>query len=361
MHVGTGVFFQNLDHALPDEAVYAHELAMADLGEPLGFDSVWSAEHHFTNYTMCPDPSQLLTWVAARTSRVRLGSMVMVLPWHDPVRVAESFSVLDHMSRGRAILGIGRGLARVEFEGFRTAMGESRQRFVEYAAAILRALETGYIESEGEFYRQPRTAIRPAPFRSFKGRVYASSVSPESSRIMATLGVGVIIIAQKPWDKTLADLDAYRTIYREVNAEEPPRPLLVSFTAVHEDEETAREMFERYVVGYCASTMGHYEFDNVRLADIPGYEYYAGLSRNIEKHGREKFTRFLADLQVWGTPDQVVEQMIENNRRIGGAGVVGIFSYGGMPPALATANIRLFAEKVLPRLKAHDATSSEAA
>jgi alkanesulfonate monooxygenase SsuD/methylene tetrahydromethanopterin reductase-like flavin-dependent oxidoreductase (luciferase family) len=352
MHVGSGTFFQNLGNARTDTEVYAHELSMADLGEPLGFDSVWAAEHHFTDYTMCPDPAQLLTYLAGRTQRVQLGTMVMVLPWHDPVRIAEHFTVLDHMSRGRAILGIGRGLARVEFRGFRTAMGESRRRFVEYGEAILRALETGWIEYDGELYRQPRAAIRPGPFRSWKGRVYASSVSPESSRIMAQLGVGIMIIAQKPWEKTLADLDEYRGIYREVNGEDPPKPLLVSFTAVHEDEETAREMFERHIIRYCASTMDHYEFDNAHLADIPGYEYYAGLARNIEEHGRDRFSRFLADLQVWGTPDQVVEQMIENNRRIDGAGVIGIFSYGSMAPAAAKANITLFAEKVLPRLKA---------
>ena len=360
MHVGTGTFFQNLGNARPDAEVYAHELAMADLAEPLGFDSVWAAEHHFTDYTMCPDPSQLLSYLAGRTKRVQLGTMVMVLPWHDPVRIAESFTVLDHLSQGRAILGIGRGLARVEFEGFRTPMGESRRRFVEYGEAILRALETGFIEYDGEHYRQPRAAIRPGPFRSWKGRVYASSVSPESSRIMAKLGVGIMIIAQKPWDKTLADLESYRVIYREVNGEEPPKPLLVTFTAVHEDASTAREMFERHIVGYCASTMGHYEFDDARLADVPGYEYYAGLSKNIAKHGREKFSRFLAELQVWGTPEQVTEQMIENNRRIGGAGVIGVFSYGSMPPDLAKANIRLFAEKVMPRLKASDSATRAA-
>src|SRR5262245_49012606 len=187
MHVGASVFFQNLKNARPDGDVYAHELAMGDLVEPLGFDSLWAAEHHFTDYTMCPDPCQLLTYFAGRTERVKLGSMVMVLPWHDPVRIAEGFAVLDQMSRGRAILGIGRGLARVEFEGFRTAMGESRERFVEYAEAILRALESGAIEARGRHYQQPRAPIRPAPFASFKGRVYASSVSPESSRIMAEL------------------------------------------------------------------------------------------------------------------------------------------------------------------------------
>ena len=85
--------------------------------------------------------------------------MVMVLTWHDPVRIAESFTVLDHMSQGRVILGIGRGLARVEFQGFRAQMAESRRRFVEYGEAILRALETGYIEYDGEVYKQPRAAI----------------------------------------------------------------------------------------------------------------------------------------------------------------------------------------------------------
>ena len=75
--------------------------------------------------------------------------------------------------------------------------------------------------------------------------------------------------------------------------------------------------------------MGHYEFDNVQLADIPGYEYYAGLVAQHREARARPFSRFLAELQVWGTPDQVVEQMIENNRRIGGAGVIGIFSYGG--------------------------------
>jgi hypothetical protein len=117
-------------------------------------------------------------------------------------------------------------------------------------------------------------------------------------------------------------------------------------------------MYERHIVRYCASTMDHYEFDDARLADVPGYEYYAGLSTNIAKHGKERFSRFLADLQVWGTPDQVVEQMIENNRRIDGAGVIGIFSYGAMPHELARANIRLFAEKVLPRLKRYAAARS---
>src|SRR3990172_8223288 len=169
------------------------------LGEPLGFDSVWSVKHHFTDYTMCPDVLQFLTYMAGRTTRVALGSMVVVLPWHDPLRVAEQISMLDNISGGRMILGLGRGACKVEFEGLRVPMDESRERFVEYARMLLEGLEKGYCEFDGRFVSQPRADIRPAPFKSFRGRTYAAAVSPESVKIMAELGVGILIIPQKPW------------------------------------------------------------------------------------------------------------------------------------------------------------------
>jgi len=109
MHVGTGILFQNPLNEHPDVEVYQNELALADLVEPLGFDSIWGVEHHFTDYTMSPDVLQFLTYMAGRTRAIRLGSMVVVLPWHDPIRVAEQVSILDHVSGGRLIFGIGRG------------------------------------------------------------------------------------------------------------------------------------------------------------------------------------------------------------------------------------------------------------
>ena len=357
MHVGVGTFFQNPGRARPDAEVWRQGLEIAGAAEPLGFDSVWSAEHHFTDYHMCPNVAQFLTWVAARTQRVQLGSMVMVLPWHDPVRLAEEVSLLDHMSGGRVLLGLGRGLGRVEFEGFRVEMAESRRRFTEYATAILSALESGEMAYEGELYHQPRIEIRPAPFASFRGRVYASAISPETSRILAELRVGMMIIAQKPWETIEADIAGYRDLYREINGEEAPKPLLASWVAVHESEAAAEEMLERWIMGYCDSVLQHYEFANAGLAEIPGYEYYGKLAERIAKHGPEAFSRFLAELQVWGTPAAVTEQLRENIRRIDAAGVIGIFNYAGMPDDVARANLNLFAEQCLPMLQAIDTGS----
>src|SRR5262249_61833494 len=108
------------------------------LAEQLGFESIWGVEHHFTDYTMCPDVLQYLTYFAAKTETLGLGSMVVVLPWHDPLRVAEQVTMLDDMSKGRVILGLGRALGRVEFEGFGVDMNESREIFVESAEMLLR-------------------------------------------------------------------------------------------------------------------------------------------------------------------------------------------------------------------------------
>lgn len=351
MHVGFSAFFQNLQGGQSDRAVYQHELAMADLAEPLGFDSIWAAEHHFTQYTMCPNVAQFLTYMAGRTRRVKLGAMAYIVPWHDPIRLAEEISVLDHMSDGRAIVGFGRGLGRVEFDAFRLEMGESRGRFIEYTEAVMQALETGSIEYQGKYYQQPKAAIRPAPFQSFRGRSYAAAVSPESARIMARLGLGVLVIAQKPWETTKTELAMYRDIYRELNGVEAPKPIIASFVACHEDESVAKEMLGSYLRNYGRSALEHYEFDNEGLADIEGYEYYGGLSKNINKHGVDAFVDFLADLQIYGTPKQVFEKIMDYQSMADSAAQIAVFSYGGMPHDMARANVDLFAAKVLPRLK----------
>lgn len=353
MHVGYSSFFQNLGGTRTDAEIYRDELSLVDRVEAMGFDSVWAPEHHFTNYVMVPSTAQHLTWVAARTERVQLGAMINVLPWHDPVRICEEWSVLDHVSGGRAILGLGRGLGRVEFENFRVEMGESRGRFTEYTEAIVNALESGYIEYDGEYYKQPRAAIRPFPARSFVGRTYASAISPESIDLMARLGVGILVIAQKPWETVIADLEGYRERFYEVNGFEAPAPILAVFVAVDESRDRAQEIFEQYMLAYSESAIDHYQFDDDRIADVPGYEYYAGLSRNIEKHGRDKFARFLSDLQVWGTPDDVTEQLIDYQRRCEAGGLIGIFNYGGMPAEVAEKNLETFGARVLPRLHEH--------
>ena len=351
MHVGMAAVFQNPQKGRTDREVYRSELRLADLAEPLGFESIWGVEHHFTDYTMCPDVLQFLTYMAGRTERAQLGSMVVVLPWHDPMRAAEEISMLDSICDGRLILGLGRGAAKVEFDGFRLSMDESRARFVESAETVLRGLETGFCEYDGTYVKQPRSAIRPAPFKSFRGRTYAAAVSPESLPIMARLGVGILIIPQKPWHEVARELETYRAVYRQVNGVDAPPPISAGWTFCDPSAERARAMARRYIGGYYQTVLDHYQFAGDHLATTKGYEYYGKMSEKIATYGTDTVIDYFVNLQVAGTPEQCYERIVDIHRRTGNSHYVGVFSYAGMPYDEAERSMRLFAAEVMPQLR----------
>ena len=352
MHVGLSVIFQNPGRERPDHEVYAAELKLARQAEPLGFDSVWSVEHHFTDYTMCPDVMQFLSYMAACTDRIQLGSMVCVLPWHDPLRVAEQISMLDVMSGGRVILGIGRGTGRVEFDGFRVEMPEARARFAESAEMILDGLDHGYVEYDGRYIRQPRVDLRPAPPASFRGRTYAAAISPESAEIMAKMGVGILIVPQKPWKTVRRELAAYRATFRAATGEIAPTPYCAGWTFVDESADRAEEMARRYIGGYWKSIVEHYEFDQDHLSKTPGYEFHGQMYDRLNAPGGdEAMTDFFLGLQVWGTPEQVYDRVVNIQDNTYADGYMAVCSYAAMPDDEAERNLHLFAREVMPELK----------
>jgi alkanesulfonate monooxygenase SsuD/methylene tetrahydromethanopterin reductase-like flavin-dependent oxidoreductase (luciferase family) len=352
MHVGMSLIFQADGAETSDRDVYRNELRLGELAEPLGFESLWGVEHHFTDYTMCPDVLQYLSYFAGRTEKIQLGSMVVVLPWHDPMRVAEQIAMLDHVSNGRFVLGIGRGLGRVEFEGFGVSQEDSRGIFVESAQMLLEGLETGYCEFDGEFVQQARREIRPRPFKSFRGRTYAAAVSPESAQIMAKLGIGILIVPQKPWHHVVNELNDYRKVYRETNGSEAPPPLIAGWVMCDENGDRAEERARQYIGGYYQSVVRHYELVGDHLTKMRGYESYKGLQEKMSAPGGvDEMVEFFLGLQVYGTPEQCCEKICETMKLTDGEGFMGVFSYAGMPYDLAEQNVRLFVRDVMPELK----------
>jgi len=346
-----GVIFQGQGEGRTDRNVYRNELRLGDLAEPLGFESLWGVEHHFTDYTMCPDVMQYLTYFAGRTERIQLGSMVVVLPWHHPVRVAEQVIVLDHLSNGRVILGIGRGLGRVEFEGFGVAQEDSRAIFVESAQMLLAALEQGYCEYDGKFVKQVRRDLRPRPFKSFRGRIYAAAVSPESAEIMARLGIGILIIPQKPWEMVVKELNDYRTVFSAVNGVDAPPPIVAGWTLCDTNAARAEENARRYIGEYYRSVIRHYELIGDHLTTMRGYEAYKATQERISQPGgADESIEFFLGLQTWGTPEQCYEKIVDRIERTGGETFTGVFSFGGMPYEIAEESLRLFASEVMPEL-----------
>ena len=181
---------------VPDWKIWEEDLRLGKLIEPLGFDSLWSVEHHFTPYTMVPDVLQLLAYYAGCTERISLGTMVVVLPWHDPIRVAEGIAALDGMLGGRRLdVGFGRGLGRREFGALRIPMEESRERFLESLEIVRRALGNEWFSYDGQHYQIPRTTLRPqARSSDLLEHMYCAWGSPQTIPIAAQTGLKALFI-----------------------------------------------------------------------------------------------------------------------------------------------------------------------
>ncbi|HEY7519050.1 MAG TPA: LLM class flavin-dependent oxidoreductase [Methylomirabilota bacterium] len=337
-----------------DASVVGEHMALGDLAEPLGFDSLWALEHHFTGYAMSPAPTQLLAYYAGRTRRIMLGTAVIVLPWHDPIRVAEQIALLDIMSGGRCLFGFGRGAATVEYAGFRVPMEEARPRFVEAARIVVKALTDEVFEWDGEFFTIPRTSIRPRPISHPERRFYASSVSPESAEIMARLGFGVLVVMQNEWPKAAEDIQRYREIAAAVG-HTPRPPIILTNVSVAESRAEARERAVIYLSRKWDSIDNHYHFSDGHLATVKGYEFYGGMAKTYSKMKdagfRQKATDFYVKIQIVGTPDDCLQQIAELQRLTGVDHLVTEFAFGGMPHEQAELNMRLFADRVVPVLQ----------
>jgi alkanesulfonate monooxygenase SsuD/methylene tetrahydromethanopterin reductase-like flavin-dependent oxidoreductase (luciferase family) len=337
-----------------DASVVGEHLAMGDLAEPLGFDSLFALEHHFTGYAMSPAPNQLLSYFAGRTRRITLGTSVIVLPWHDPVRVAEEIALLDILCGGRCLFGFGRGAASVEYEGFRVPMEEARPRFVEAAQIVVKALSQESFEHEGEFYRIPRTAIRPRPISHPERRFYASAVSPDSAEIMAKLDFGLLMVMQNEWPKAAADITRYREIALEAG-HTPRPPIILTNVCCAESRDEAHERAVKYLGQKWQSIDDHYHFSDGHLATVKGYESYGKMARTYAKIGesaetRQKATDFYVSIQIVGTPNDCLDKIAELQRLTGMDHLVTEYSFGAMPHEEAEINMRLFADRVLPVL-----------
>src|SRR6266478_9199404 len=266
----------------PDLETYQDELNLMEMCEDLGFDSVWALDHHFTGYVMSPDPTQLLSYVAGRTKRVQLGTAVIVLPWHDPVAIAEKIALLDVLAGGRTIFGFGRGAATVEYNGYRVNMEEARERFVEAAIVIRRGLAQNSFSFDGKYYKIPEIQIRPRPISHPEERFYASSVSPESAEIMAKLGLGVLIIAQRSWDETAADYQRYSEI-AQASGYQPRAPISLFNILVADEAREAEELAAVHMGAMFDSIDRHYHFSDGHLTGVKGYEFYAKLAKTYTK------------------------------------------------------------------------------
>lgn len=351
MKTGYLMLFQNAHPGLSDAEMVRSEMRIAEMTEPLGFDIIWSAEHHFDYYSILPDNLQALSYLAARTSRIQLGSGAVILPWNSPIRVAEKICMLDALCDGRFVFGIGRGLARREYEAFGIDMGEARGRFNEAAKMVLEALETGFIEGHGPFYPQKRTEIRPRPSRSFKDRVYGVAMSAESAPIIADLGATMMFFLQFSIENHMPGVQSYREAFQKTHGRSAPPPLAIDVCYCDKDAARAEEMGRKYIAGYYLSVLEHYEFLADYHKNTKGYEGYGAAAEILKAAGKEKALADFVDVQAYGTPQQILDKLEKRRRVLGDFEWNLMASFAGMPFADVESSLRLIGTEVIPEVK----------
>ena len=334
-----------------DEQMWQEELRLAETAADMGFDSLWSAEHHFNDYSFVPDNLQLMTHLAARHPNIDVGTAAVILPWHNPLRVAENAAVLDMLSGGRLRLGFGRGLARREFAAFGISMDESRDRFDEAAPMIVNALKTGFIEGDGPYYRQPRVEIRPRPQHSFDGRIYAVAASDESVLSAAKLGAHIVMFADRPWEMRMPGIERGRELHREFHGTEPPTLMLTEFVVCGTDLEQTEEEARQYQGKFVESNFHHYEFLSDHFADVRGYNAYQQKAEIARSTGLEGAVEGFMRAASWGTPDKILRGLEERRELLGEFEWNVAFRFGGIPYDVAERSLKLFADEVLPVVK----------
>jgi alkanesulfonate monooxygenase SsuD/methylene tetrahydromethanopterin reductase-like flavin-dependent oxidoreductase (luciferase family) len=350
---GTYYFFQAPPGHSHAEVVH-RELEQIVWAEELGFDSVWLTEHHFIEYGISVDPSLLASAAASRTRRVRIGLAAAILPFHDPIRLAEQLAMVDILSGGRLDVGVGRGNRPTEFAGYRIPQVESRERFEEVLAIVVEAWTKERFSYDGQHYRIPELSVIPKPLQRPHPPLYVVCVSPDTIEATALRGLPMLnSLLRGPVEQLVQNRDTYVRALKK---------------AGKTDEEVA-EALTRWGVSrhiYVAPT------DAQALAEAKDAElwYQEALRRFLiperiedvhptlqpwfrtmaERLSKVSWESLVAETVAFGSPDTVTKKLQEM-QHIGVGELMCWMNFGGLPQEKVRRSMELFAGEVMPHFR----------
>ena len=329
---------------------FANGFAEIDAAERMGLDVVWLGELHMDpGRSVLSAPLTVASAVATRTSRIRIGTAVQVLPLGHPVRIAEEAATVDQISRGRLIFGVGRsGLPRA-YDAYGVSYAESQARFPEALALIKRAWTETSFSYEGKFFSCKNVSLSPKPYQRPHPPVRVAANSADTFPAVGTLGDAVMVAGRAGALKDLIpNIQAYRDAYRAAGHPGRGEVYLRIPIYVAETEARAREEPE-------ASVMGFYRVLGARIEASAEQTGARAVERRAERgRGLQTITyeEVLRDKIVVGTPGGVVDRLHQLREEIGFDGILAELNCGGGLPATRAMNsLRMLCEEVLPRFR----------
>ena len=314
-----------------------------EAAEKLGIDSVWLAEHHFSpDRALLAAPIVIASAIAARTSRIRLGLAVQVLPLTNPLRVAEEAATVDHISKGRFDFGVGRSGLTKYYEGYNVPYSESRARFLESLDIIVKAWKEEKFSYEGEYHSFHDVTVVPKPYQKPHPPIRIAVAGEDTFPLIGKLGYPIFVGVNTPTPQLQERLTSYRKARHEAGHTGPDDVALRIPTYVAETGEKARsepEASARQAIQYAAT----------ELATSAASQETADRLRRM---AATPYEEILKQRVMFGTPEAVAERLQAYQENLGISGVVLEMNYGGRIPYDRVINsMRLLAEKVAPKFR----------
>lgn len=307
----------------PDDEhrAYKDVLEQAVAAERFGWDAVWTVEHHFlSEFSHCSNPEVLYGAIAARTSRIRLGYGVRLMPkpYNHPVRTAESVAVLDLISDGRVDFGTGRSSTRAELEGFGIDPAETRAMWQEAIEHVVACWTNEEVELAGRYWQLPRWRVHPKPLQKPHPPIWGATSSEEGHRQVGALGLGLCSFAVGvPPEEVKAKVDIYRDAVRSCTAplgayvHDNAATFTMALCAPDRQQalDAARESFEHYPAAGARQIASMAGWMAEQGHDLGSYAYAAELQKTDDEGLLDLLTlEYLveSDAAVVGTPADCV-------------------------------------------------------
>jgi natural product biosynthesis luciferase-like monooxygenase protein len=335
-------------HRRRTQAVLEDAIHEAVLAEELGFDTVWLAEHHFSDYGAVPSTSILGAAIAARTSTIRIGTGVLVLPFQNPIRIAEDFALLDQLSGGRLDLGVGRGYQPHEFAGFGIPMSESRDRFDEVLAIIEGLWTNETFSFAGKYYQCDEVSLNPRPLQQPTPPIWIAAVSPESFEKVARMRKPFMSAPSiAPLPKVRKCFDIYRRALAEQGISDEGFQFPVQrHVYIGENERDAYETPKDPFMWYQRRNQ---ELMSSKSATDESYKFYQRAQANKVDLDYDEVASSEATLLC--TAEEAVKRIQKIREEIDLNYLLCTFQFGGLARDKAEASMRRFAEEVMPAFR----------
>ncbi len=334
--------FDHLDRTGASLADYYEDrLGIAEAYDRAGFYAYHLAEHHSTPLGMAPSPNVFLAALAQRTRRLRLGPMVYALPLHQPLRLIEEICMLDHLTRGRLDLAFGRGSSPIEIEYYGVDPKAAQEIYAESVELILQGLTRDVLDFHGKHYSFDRVPMELKPLQKPHPPVWYGVHAPDSAVRAARRALNVIDLDPTP--ETRLTIESYRTTWRELHGTAaPPKLGLGRFIVVADSDSEALALARR------AYPVWHHSFTHLFR-----------LRGRAQTHPRPSdFDTLIARGQgIAGSPQHVTEMLRRQLSETGCNYVVGQFAFGDLTRAECLRSIALFADTVMPALRAETRAS----